>query len=258
MARRSLVDFTAQRARSRFSPDFKMQAIHLSDIGGSSNTVGYYDISKQQVVNVTKIVQPTVGDFEDKAVHSGGSFTTNGLFKFRDVKANKFKYFDTKLQRLVDPNPEPEYPQYFTAAAETGSDLPDADVRESVWWPNEFTTHVEFKTCSGSLWVINDHEYLRSIDIEGKQQLTIEAIPAAKSACEEHGTVVTPLSPAISAAAADPSGSNILFVIPSPANGFVLYKADRNNPDSPTKIDLSDSGGLGDYANYSVAIVEWK
>lgn len=240
-------NFGAQSLRNLFSPDYQELAVNLNTELGTTGHVGYYDLKTHQYVDVTKLLQPTVADFQDPLKHSDGVFTDDGLFMFHDDLADTFEYFDTVSKKIVKTTPTPDRPRYFQLTAEPIS--PDA--------PSYQTQY--FYPCYG-LWVINDHQYLRVINSVVnnymKESLAIEEMPKAMDGCDENtGAVISPPASSILGAASDPAASTILFTIDSPSdNAVTLYRADPQDPSHPKEVPVK----LGDYADDFATIVEWK
>lgn len=249
-------NFVAQSFTALYSPDWRKRVIDLGP--GLSDHVGYFDLQLGDRIDVTKIVNPAKGDFDVEPKHSSPSFTRDGLFRYIDNLANEIKYFDTGTKRIVR----------STSYTANNDAWPPGQTIDAPKWLEWVTTpgRNTFRTCMG-LWVIDDRRYLR-VKLPGEEGsgisrdsfLAIDNIPVTHDEggmCDRRAG--TPVSPLVlngpKSAAADPTGSTILFVIEGKDGGNKLYRADTASPDSPTEIQVKD--GLGDYGD-TWTIVDWQ
>lgn len=221
---------------TNYSPDFLKV---VNPTLRSDHHVGYYDSRTGTSVDVTNIVSPTpTGDFGVQTIpqHVYPQFDDQGLFVFFDVRAAEYKFFDTNAKQIVrtSKNYSPRFLQQLA-------------IDPSRVGPNELPKEENERLCSPK-WIIDDTRYLRTIgDHQGNHQLVIAPVPQSASTrpnCDEvAGQRVTPPGNEIWEAAADPSGSTIIFLIESRTNGKALnlYRANAEDPSRPTQIKLSDS-----------------
>lgn len=249
-------NFVAQGLTTLYSPDWRKRVIDLGP--GLSNHVGYYDLQLGNRVDVSEIVNPAGGDFDVEPKHSSPLFTRDGLFRFIDNVAKEVKYFDTNSKRVVRSAPY----------SGTNDAWPPGAAVDAPEWLRWVATpgKSDFRTCMG-LWVIDDRRYLRvklpgdeGSGINHDRYLAVDTIPAAhddSGMCDRWaGTQISPLvlnGPL--SAAADPTGSTILFVIEGKDRENKLYRANTASPESPTEIKVQ--GGLGDYGD-TWTIVDWQ
>lgn len=226
---------------TNYSPDFLKV---VNPTLRSDGHVVYYDSRTGTSVDVTNIVSPTpAGDFGIQTIpqHAYPQFDDQGLFVFYDVRAVEYKFFDTSSKQIVR-----------TSKTYSPRFLQQLALDPSRVGPNEFPKDDNTRLCDPK-WIIDDTRYLRTIgdnSINGSQgnyQLVITPIPISATTrpnCNETtGRVITPPSLEIWRAAADPTGSTIIFLIESRTNGKALnlYRANAEDPSRPTQIKLSDS-----------------
>lgn len=224
-----------------YSPDFLKV---VNPTLRSDHHVAYYDSRTGTSVDVTNIVSPTpTGDFGIQTIpqHAYPQFDHQGLFVFFDVRAAEYKFFDTNAKQIVR-----------TSKTYSPRFLQQLALDPSRVGPNELPKADNERLCSPK-WIIDDTRYLRTIgdnSISGSQgnyQLVIAPIPTSVTTrpnCDEvTGQVITPPSLEIWRAAADPTGSIIIFLIESRTNGKALnlYRANAEDPSRPTQIKLSDN-----------------
>lgn len=242
---------------TNYSPDF-LKVVNW--IPRSDHHVGYFDSRTGTSVDVTNIVSPLpAGDFGMQTIpqHTYAQFDDKGLFVFFDVKADEYKFFDTNAKQIVRTS-KTYYPKY----------LPQLALNPVVIKPTEMPEEQNSRLCDVK-WIIDDNRYLRTInDNQGNYQLVIEPIPksADRPNClEVAGQRVTPPGMEISQAAADPTGSTIIFLMFSRTNMHAknLYSVNTKDPDHPTQIklasDLLDTAGLNDRGKGQVvSFVGWR
>lgn len=225
---------------TKYSPDFRKQVDLTPTIGSH---VGYYDSRTGTKVDVTNIVAPQpTGDFGIQTLprHTYPQFDEQGLFVFFDINSSEYKFFDTDSRQIVRTS-KTYIPRYLQQLALDPSRVePNGSVKEG----NE-------RLCDPK-WIIDDTRYLRTIGdntfngSQGNYQLVIAPIPTSASThpnCNEvAGQVITPPSLEIWRAAADPTGSIIVFIVMNRTNGkaLSLYRANREDPDHPIQIKLSE------------------
>lgn len=223
-----------------YSPDFLKV---VNPTLRSDHHVVYYDSRTGTSVDVTNIVSPTpAGDFGIQTIpqHAYPQFDDQGLFVFFDVRAAEYKFFDTNSKQIVR-----------TSKTYSPRFLQQLALDPSRVGPNELPKDDNTRLCD-PIWIIDDTRYLRTIgdnSISGSQgnfQLVIAPIPTSANTrpnCNEvTGQVITPPSLEIWRAAADPTGSTIIFLIESRTNGKALnlYRANAEDPSRPTQIKLSE------------------
>ncbi|WP_255485580.1 hypothetical protein [Mycobacteroides sp. LB1] len=224
-----------------YSPDFLKV---VNPTLRSDHHVVYYDSRTGTSVDVTNIVSPTpTGDFGIQTIpqHAYPQFDDQGLFVFFDVKADEYKFFDTESRQVVR-----------TSKTYYRPHLQQLALDPSRVGPDELPTERNSRLCDPK-WIIDDTRYLRAIGdnsiggSQGNYQLVIAPISTSATTrpnCNEAtGQVITPPSLEIWRAAADPTGSTIIFLIESRTNGKALnlYRANTEDPSRPTQIKLSDS-----------------
>ncbi|WP_237075746.1 hypothetical protein [Mycobacteroides abscessus] len=247
-----------------YSPDFLKV---VNPTLRSDHHVVYYDSRTGTSVDVTNIVSPTpTGDFGIQTIpqHAYPQFDDQGLFVFYDVKAAEYKFFDTNSKRIVR-----------TSKTYSPRFLQQLALDPSRVGPNELPKEDNTRLCDPK-WIIDDTRYLRTVGDnsisggQGNYQLVIAPIPQSvgtRPNCNETtGQVITPPSLEIWRAAADPTGSTIIFLIESRTNGKALnlYRANTEEPSHPTQIKLSDSfldhAGISEDRNKSqvVSFIGWR
>ncbi|WP_237112901.1 hypothetical protein [Mycobacteroides abscessus] len=242
---------------TNYSPDFRKV---VNWMPRSDNHVGYYDSRTGVSTDVTNVVAPPpAGDFGMQTIpqHAFPQFDDKGLFVFLDVKAGEYKFFDTESRQVVRSS-KTYYPRY----------LPQLALNPVVVKRGELPQDQNSRLCDAK-WIIDDSRYLRTIhDNQGNYQLVVEPIPrsADRPNCNEvAGQRVTPPGNEIWEAAADPSGSTIVFLVESRTNGKALnlYRVNTKDPDHPTQIklasDLLDTAGLTERGKGQVvSFVGWR
>lgn len=221
---------------TNYSPDFLKV---VDPTLRSDSHVAYYDSRTGTSVDVTNIVSPTpAGDFGKQEIprHVYPQFDDQGLFVFFDINSGEYKSFDTNAKQIVR-----------TSKTYSPRFLQQLALDPSRVGPNELPKGNNERLCSPK-WIIDDTRYLRTIgDHQGNHQLVIAPVPQSASTrpnCDEvTGQVITPPSLEIWRAAADPTGSTIIFLIESRTNGKALnlYRANTGDPSHPTQIKLSES-----------------
>lgn len=225
---------------TKYSPDFRKQ---VDSTPRSNSHVGYYDSRTGTKVDVTNIVAPQpTGDFGIQTLprHEYPQFDDQGLFVFFDINSGEYNFFDTDARKIVRTS-KTYIPRYLQQLALDPSRVaPNGSIKDD----NE-------RLCDPK-WIIDDTHYLRTIGdnafngSQGNYQLVIASIPTAASTrpnCNEvAGQVITPPSLEIWRAAADPTGSIIVFIVMNRTNGkaLSLYRANREDPDHPIQIKLSE------------------
>ncbi|WP_234825269.1 hypothetical protein [Mycobacteroides abscessus] len=232
----------------------------------SDDHVVYYDSRTGTSVDVTNIVSPTpTGDFGTQTIsqHAYPQFDEQGLFVFFDVKAAEYKFFDTNAKRIVR-----------TSKTYSPRFLQQLALDPSRVGPNELPKEDNTRLCDPK-WIIDNTRYLRTIGdntisgSQGNYQLVIAPIPksATRPNCNETtGQVITPPSLEIWRAAANPTGSTIVFLVESRTNGKALnlYRANTEDPSRPTQIKLSNSflehAGISEDRDKSqvVSFIGWR
>lgn len=240
-----------------YSPDFLKV---VNPTLRSDHHVAYYDSRTGTSVDVTNIVSPTpTGDFGVQTIpqHVYPQFDEQGMFVFYDVKAAEYKFFDTNSQQIVRTS-KAYYPKY----------LPQLALNPAVVKPTEMPEDQNSRLCDAK-WIIDANRYLRTVnDNQGNYQLVVEPIPqsADRPNClEVEGQRVTPPGMEISQAAADPTGSTIIFLMYSRTNMHAknLYRVNTKDPDHPTQIklasDLLDTAGVNERGKGQVvSFVGWR
>ncbi|MDB2210886.1 hypothetical protein [Mycobacteroides abscessus] len=242
---------------TNYSPDFRKV---VNWMPRSDHHVGYYDSRTGTSVDVTNIVSPTpTGDFGVQTIpqHVYPQFDDQGLFAFFDVRAAEYKFFDTNSKQIVRTS-KAYYPKY----------LPQLALNPVVVKPTEMPEDQNSRLCDAK-WIIDANRYLRTVnDNQGNYQLVVEPIPksADRPNClEVAGQRVTPPGMEISQAAADPTGSTIIFLMYSRTNmpAKNLYRVNTEDPDHPTQIkladDLLDTAGVNERGKGQVvSFVGWR
>ncbi len=244
---------------TNYSPDFR-KVVNWTP--RSDHHVVYYDSRTGTSVDVTNIVSPTpAGDFGVQTIpqHAYPQFDEQGLFVFFDVRAAEYKFFDTTSRQIVR-----------TSKTYSPRFLQQLALDPSRVGPTELPKEDNERLCSPK-WIIDNTRYLRAIgDHQGNHQLVIAPVPQSASTrpnCDEvTGQVITPPSLEIWRAAADPTGSTIIFLIESRTNGKALnlYRANTGDPSHPTQIKLSDSfldhAGMSEDRDKSqvVSFIGWR
>ncbi|OHT89073.1 hypothetical protein BKG68_04285 [Mycobacteroides saopaulense] len=248
---------------TNYSPDFLKV---VNPTLRSDHHVLYYDSRTGTSVDVTNIVSPTpTGDFGVQTIpqHVYPQFDEQGLFVFFDVRAAEYKFFDTNSKQIVR-----------TSKTYSPRFLQQLALDPSRVGPGELPKENNERLCSPK-WIIDDTRYLRTIGdnafngSQGNYQLVIEPVPSAgtRPNCNEvTGQVITPPSLEIWRAAADPSGSTIIFLIESRTNGKALnlYRANAEDPSRPTQIKLSENflehAGISEDRDKSqvVSFIGWR
>ncbi len=244
---------------TNYSPDFLKV---VNPTLRSDSHVAYYDSRTGTSVDVTNIVSPTpAGDFGKQEIprHVYPQFDDQGLFVFFDINSGEYKSFDTNSKQIVR-----------TSKTYSPRFLQQLALDPSRVGPNELPKEDNERLCSPK-WIIDNTRYLRTIgDHQGNHQLVIAPVPQSASTrpnCDEvTGQVITPPSLEIWRAAADPTGSTIIFLIESRTNGKALnlYRANTEDPARPTQIELSDSflehAGISEDRNKSqvVSFIGWR
>lgn len=244
---------------TNYSPDFLKV---VNPTLRSDSHVAYYDSRTGTSVDVTNIVSPTpAGDFGKQEIprHMYPQFDDQGLFVFFDINSGEYKSFDTNAKQIVR-----------TSKTYSPRFLQQLALDPSRVGPNELPKGNNERLCSPK-WIIDNTRYLRTIgDHQGNHQLVIAPVPQSASTrlnCDEvTGQVITPPSLEIWRAAADPTGSTIIFLIESRTNGKALnlYRANIEDPSRPTQIKLSDSflehAGISEDRNKSqvVSFIGWR
>lgn len=244
---------------TNYSPDFLKV---VNPTLRSDSHVAYYDSRTGTSVDVTNIVSPTPsGDFGIQTIprHVYPQFDDQGLFIFYDINSDEYKFFDTNSKQIVR-----------TSKTYSPRFLQQLALDPSRVGPNELPKEDNERLCDPK-WIIDDTRYLRTIgDHQGNRQLVIAPVPQSASTrpnCDEvTGQVITPPSLEIWRAAADPTGSTIIFLIESRTNGKALnlYRVNTDDPSRPTQIKLSDSfldhAGISEDRDKSqvVSFVGWR
>ncbi len=244
---------------TNYSPDFLKV---VNPTLRSDSHVAYYDSRTGTSVDVTNIVSPTpAGDFGKQEIprHVYPQFDDQGLFVFFDINSGEYKSFDTNSKQIVR-----------TSKTYSPRFLQQLALDPSRVGPNELPKGNNERLCSPK-WIIDNTRYLRTIgDHQGNHQLVIAPVPQSASTrpnCDEvTGQVITPPSLEIWRAAADPTGSTIIFLIESRTNGKALnlYRANIEDPSRPTQIKLSDSflehAGISEDRDKSqvVSFIGWR
>ncbi|WP_237082859.1 hypothetical protein [Mycobacteroides abscessus] len=244
---------------TNYSPDFLKV---VNPTLRSDSHVAYYDSRTGTSVDVTNIVSPTpAGDFGKQEIprHVYPQFDDQGLFVFFDINSGEYKSFDTNAKQIVR-----------TSKTYSPRFLQQLALDPSRVGPNELPKEDNERLCSPK-WIIDNTRYLRTIgDHQGNHQLVIAPVPRSASTrpnCDEvTGQVITPPSLEIWRAAADPTGSTIIFLIESRTNGKALnlYRANTEDPSHPTQIKLSDSflehAGISEDRDKSqvVSFIGWR
>ncbi|WP_237077226.1 hypothetical protein [Mycobacteroides abscessus] len=240
-----------------YSPDFLKV---VNPTLRSDHHVVYYDSRTGTSVDVTNIVSPTpTGDFGTQTIpqHAYPQFDDQGLFVFFDVRAAEYKFFDTNAKQIVRTS-KTYYPKY----------LPQLALNPVVVKPTEMPEDQNSRLCDVK-WIIDANRYLRTInDNQGNYQLVVEPISqsADRPNCREvAGQRVTPPGMEISQAAADPTGSTIIFLMYSRTNMHAknLYRVNTKDLDHPTQIkladDLLDTAGVNERGKGQVvSFVGWR
>ncbi|MDO3109819.1 hypothetical protein [Mycobacteroides abscessus] len=242
---------------TNYSPDF-LKVVNW--MPRSDHHVLYYDSRTGTSVDVTNIVSPTpTGDFGVQTIpqHVYPQFDEQGLFVFFDVRAAEYKFFDTNAKQIVR-----------TSKTYSPRFLQQLALNPVVVKPAELPEEQNSRLCDAK-WIIDDNRYLRTIhDNQGNYQLVVEPIPksADRPNCNEvTGQRVTPPGNEIWEAAADPTGSIIMFLVESRTNGKALnlYRVNAKDPDHPTQIklpsDLLDTAGVNERGKGQVvSFVGWR
>ncbi|WP_235886949.1 hypothetical protein [Mycobacteroides chelonae] len=249
---------------TKYSPDFRKQ---VDSTPRSDSHVLYYDSRTGTKVDVTNVVSPQpTGDFGVQTIprHTYPQFDEQGLFVFFDINSGEYKFFDTNTKHIVRTS-KTYSPQFLQQLALDPSRV----------GPNELPKEGNERLCDPK-WIIDDTRYLRTIGdntvggSQGNYQLVIEPMPPTTSTrpnCNEiTGQVITPPSLEIWRAAADPTGSIIVFIVMNRTNGkaLSLYRANREDPDHPIPIKLSEdildhAGALEDRDKHQVVyFIGWR
>ncbi|WP_237075729.1 hypothetical protein [Mycobacteroides abscessus] len=242
---------------TNYSPDFLKV---VNPTLRSDHHVVYYDSRTGTSVDVTNIVSPTpTGDFGVQTIpqHVYPQFNEQGLFVFYDVKAAEYKFFDTNSKQIVRTS-KTYYPKY----------LPQLALNPIVVKPSESPEEQNSRLCDAK-WIIDANRYLRTInDNQGNYQLVVEPISQStdRPNCREvAGQRVTPPGMEISQAAADPTGSIIIFLMYSRTNMHAknLYRVNTKDLDHPTQLkltdDLLDTAGVNERGKGQVvSFVGWR
>ena len=247
-------DASGQTGRLFFNQDFHKMA--LPD-DANDNHVKYYDSDSKSVVDVTNIVVPSpTGDFgnQQRPLHRSAQFDDQGLFVFYDDRAEQFNFFDTDAKKIVKTS-KVYVPHLLQVEMTNPDDMKNGELPGSD----------AIRLCS-ALWVIDDNRYLRAVSDNQDHYLVIDSIPppGAPPQCDNNtaGQRITPPSTEISEAAADPTGSTILFTVFSRNDIKVwnLYRANLADPSQPKQIKMS--GNILEHAGYDggqiVSILGWK
>lgn len=249
---------------TKYSRDFRKQ---VDSTPRSDSHVLYYDSRSGTKVDVTNIVSPQpTGDFGIQTIprHTYPQFDEQGLFVFFDINSGEYKFFDTDSRQIVRTS-KTYTPRYLQQLALDPSRVePNGSVKDD----NE-------RLCDPK-WIIDDTRYLRTIGdnafngSQGNYQLVIAPIPTAASTrpnCNEvTGQAITPPSLEIWRAAADPTGSIIVFLVENRTNGkaLSLYRANTEDPSHPTQIKLDEdildhAGAFEDRDKHQVvSFIGWR
>jgi hypothetical protein len=249
----SCYGLSGQYGRLQFSRDFRKAALEATN----DNHARYYDSTSRNTIDVTNIVSPPpTGDFGNRqnANDTNAQFDDQGLFVYYDNNAQEYKFFDTASKKVVNTSRSylPKYVQGVLKHPETiRPGGPNGD---------------DYTLCSPWFWVMDGGQYLRSeSDNNSNHFLVIDSVPARSetvNCSDTTGQRITPPTTEISEAAADPTGSTILFMVFSRTDikVFNLYRANLNDPSHPTQIKMS--GEILEHAGYDggqiVGILGWK
>lgn len=231
-----------QETRLLFSPDFRKVAL---DVNVWDNHVKYYDSVQNATIDVTDIVSPPPsGDFgnQERPNHSDPQFDDQGLFVFYDTSSEEFKFFDTTTKQVVRTSKN-YVPQLYRTISADPNKLERGEGPKSD----------NYRVCRPWLWIIDDARYLRAVRDDNNHFLAIDTIPAAGAEpdCQDTtGQRITPPSTEITGAAADPSGSTIVFTTISrnAKQGHNLYRVNPQDPTHPTQIQMS--GNILEHTGY--------
>jgi hypothetical protein len=228
----------------------------------SVDDITYYDSDTSETVDITNIVAPpSTSDFgtNEAPQFSNEQFDDQGLIVFFDGRAELFNFFDTKQKKVVH-TARSYLPRYLQATVAH----PDQEALAPTAPPDS----PEFRTCEG-LWLIDDSRYLRTNNVTG-EYLQIASIPGVgdgENDCNSvAGQQVSPSGGSFSRAAADPTGSTIVFLVYSKTDSSALsmYRANLNNPADPTPVKITsgllENAGAVARAEDSVIvnILGWK
>lgn len=246
-----------QFTRARYSKDFRKLALDSLTI--NDGHVRYYDSSTGSTVDVTEIVQPSpTGDFgnQQRPDHRNPQFDEQGLLVFYDARAKLFNFYDTDSKKVVRTSPT-YLPNLVRAVAKDPDQLAQGE--------GELPGGDSVRGCP-ALWFIDDSRYLRSVHDDAGHYLVIDAVPppgAERPACSDtEGQRITPPSTEISEAAADPTGTTIVFTVFSRNDIKVwnMYQANLQDPSHPTQIKMS--GNILERSGYdggqAMSFVGWS
>lgn len=245
-----------QISQLMFSRDFRKAALPGNALAGHAK---YFDSGTKSVVDVTNIVAPQPqGDFgeQQRPDHRNAQFDDQGMFVFYDARAREFNFFDTTSQKVTRTS-KSYIPRFVQSIVDNPGNVPDE---------GQLPSGEHYRLCVPWFWVIDDTRYLREVDEGNNHYLMIDAKPAASDErphCDSSsGQRITPPSTEISDAAADPTGSTVLFTVFSKNNMKMwdLYRANLSDPSHPTPIKMS--GNILEHAGYDggqvVSILDWK
>ncbi|UXA19085.1 hypothetical protein [Mycobacterium sp. SMC-4] len=226
------IRFAAQEYRHRFSRDFQKMLVDARRNG----EVAYYDLSKGQLVVVNDLIPHPTGDFDQDPSYSSPSFTDDGLLMF--AEGYQWKYFDTDTQTVVRESSEPEVPKFW----------PPSVPQEEIGWGS-------LNRCFAA-WALPGDRYIEA----SFASASIYSLPVRNGndlkACGEEIQRITPDGARIHVLAANSSGTEILMLVSGRDNANKLYRANLQNRNEPTEIDLN--GALGRGPNPYISIIGWE
>jgi hypothetical protein len=247
-----------QFSRPRYSRDFHKMA--LDSITLNDGHVRYYDADSKATIDVTEALQPSpTGDFgnQQRPDHRNPQFDEQGLLVFYDARAKMYNFVDTDSMKVVRTSPT-YMPNFLRPVVKNPEQVELGE--------GELPGGDSLRVCPSSLWFIDDTRYLRSVHDDAGHYLVIDSVPPAsveRPECSDtDGQRITPPSTEISEAAADPTGSTVIFTVFSHNDIKVwnLYQANLQDPSHPTQIKMS--GNILERAGYdggqAMAFVGWS
>ena len=244
-----------QSSRLLFNVNYTQVALRPTNT--SDRHVRYHDLATSETVDVSEIASPSpTGDFgnREEPSHRSPQFDEQGLFVFFDDRADEFKFFDTSLRTVVKTSKA-----YAPNLYRTLSKDPSALARDG-------RTQSDNARLCDTPRVIDADRYLRTTAENNSHFLEVASAtainPLARNCQTSHGTRITPASTEIVSAAADPTGSTIVFetISATSRSAHNLYRANMQNPSSPEKIPVS--GNILERAGYDGGqqfyIIDWR